>query len=445
MSGYFTYTAVRQTLDGMLIMMACYALFSFLTHRQRIYLLYTGYILCILLRFALRDYARQNPGQQALLHLFEDTFEAVAVCTYNQFAIRLMAIPRHDPPGYRMLRIMTLNLIVTACLEWIFYAFRLPEAAGTALFVVSRLQLVAGTVYIVPRLLRRRHPTLTYFITGTAFFVAGSFTALILARITPQPAAIPPLIFMQFGVVIEVLFFTMGISAQHRLDEQEKLNAQAALIEQLQENERKQQKINHIRDDIARDLHDMVGSDLSTIAMLTAAISTQTAPSRDMLRLVEQTARRVVDTMREIVWNLNISNQTPENIAFRFREIAYEFFNTETTGITLEIDPVLASELPPEVRKEILLIYKESLENIRKHAGASQVVVRLTEPLNNVLQLSIQDNGTGFTPETLSRQSGLQNMHQRAHRLGGKLTILARSGEGVSIQLQCPIQLTVPA
>ena len=440
------YTAVRQLLDGMLLMMACYALFSFSQHRQRIYLFYATYGLLMVARFTLRDYAGQRAGQLPAALPLENTLEALAVIAYNQFAAQLMEMQRHDPPSYRVLRLMTLNLIVFSLLEWGLYALGVPVAVRVGMFVVSRLLMVAGTVFIVPRLFRRKHPTLTWFITGTAFFVAGAFCALtfqinpnLFARM-PGNAFTYPLTFMEIGVVIEMLFFTMGLSVQHRQTEQDKLRAQAELIEQLRENERKQQTLNRIRDDIARDLHDSVGSDLGTISLLTAVAARQPEQVLPLLDTIGQTARRVVEAMREIVWSLNSAHHTPENLNFRFREISYELFHNDPTTVVLDIDAGLASQLPEATRKEVFLIFKESLQNIRKHAHASRVAVQLTQTADHQLQLSIEDDGVGFDPAMLPRQNGLHNLRQRAQTLGGTLTITAKPGAGTQTTLICGYQ-----
>ncbi|TAE31304.1 MAG: sensor histidine kinase [Cytophagales bacterium] len=434
------YPSVRLLLDGMLLMMALYGLFSFAQHRQAIHLFYAAYMVCMIARFGVRDFGGQLPYSHAL----ESTLEGLAIVAYIQFASWLMDIPHHDPLSRRVLNWMTANLILAALIEWIFYALRLSPWTGIVVFVLSRVLMVAGTAFIVPRLFRQRHPTLKWFISGTAFFVGGAFVSLTYLMnptlfMAVTEGTVKPLIFMQIGVVIEVLFFTMGLSVRNRLVEQDKLQAQADLIEQLRENERKQNALNGIRDDIARDLHDTVGSDLSTISLLAGVATHQPDRAPELFDTIGQTARRVIDTMREIVWNLNSANHTTETLNFRIREIAYELFtNDPTTTVTLDIEPDGPDTFPAPTRKEILLIVKESLQNIRKHAQATQVSIQWRRDGESGWQLVIQDNGIGFDIDDLKRQSGLRNLKQRAETLGGSLETSSRPGDGTMIRLVCP-------
>lgn len=437
----FNYSALRQLLDGMLLMMALYGLFSFVQHRQRIYLFYAAYMVFMIARFGVRDHG----GGFLYSHALESTFEGLAIAAYIQFASWLMEIPHHDPPSRRLLDWMTANLVLAALIEWVFYVLRLPTLAGIVVFVLSRVLMVAGTAYIVPRLFRKPHPTLKWFISGTAFFVGGSFMSLTYLMnptlfLAVTKGAAKPLIFMQVGVVIEVLCFTMGLSVRNRLVEQDKLQAQADLIEQLRQNEQKQRTLNNIRDDIARDLHDTVGSDLSTVALLASVATHQPDRAPELLNTIEQTTRRVIDTMREIVWNLNSANHTAETLNFRIREIAYELFNNTPTTVTLDIEPDGPNTFSAPARKEILLIVKESLQNSRKHAQAQELTIQWRKSGADHWQLQIQDNGVGFEQSQLKRQSGLRNLRQRAETLGGSLEINSQPGGGTMVRLVCPVR-----
>ncbi len=442
----FNYASVRLLLDGMLLMMACYALFSFLQHRQPIYLLYGAYGLLMMARLTLRDYDSLHLGQFPASQPLENTFESLAIVAYNLFAALLMEIRQRDSASYRVLRLMTLNLFVASATEWAMFGLGVPTGIRVGVFVLSRVLMVAGTIYIVPRLFRQPFPALRYFISGTAFFVAGAFAALLFLIFPgwfdrdPAHAFTFPLVYMQIGVVVEMLFFTMSISVKNRQTEQDKLRAQAELIEQLRENERKQQTLNRIRDDIARDLHDSVGSDLGTISLLTTVAARQHEQAAPLLDTIGQTARRVVEAMREIVWSLNSAHHTPENLNFRFREISYELFHNEPVTVSLDIDAGLAGQLSEAPRKEVFLIFKETLQNIRKHARASRVSVQLRKTPDNQLSLSIEDNGVGFDPATLPRINGLHNLRQRAQTLGGTLTIQSKPGAGTQITLICDYQ-----
>src|SRR5574343_975727 len=123
-------------------------------------------------------------------------------------------------------------------------------------------------------------------------------------------------------------------------------------------------------------------------------------------------------------------------------EAALEKFEGQT-GIRTEFT-CHGSGLPLEPGDEIQIMHivQESLSNIRKHAQATRVTVRLERNLTE-LQVAVRDNGAGFDPETepnlkSDRHVGLKIMRERAHRIGGECRIASQAGVGTSVTLRLP-------
>ena len=123
-------------------------------------------------------------------------------------------------------------------------------------------------------------------------------------------------------------------------------------------------------------------------------------------------------------------------------EAALEKFEGQT-GIRTEFT-CHGSGLPlgPGDEIQIMHIVQESLSNIRKHAQATRVTVRLERNLTE-LQVAVRDNGAGFDPETepnlkSDRHVGLKIMRERAHRIGGECRITSQAGVGTSVTLRLP-------
>ncbi|MCX6151237.1 MAG: triple tyrosine motif-containing protein [Ignavibacteriales bacterium] len=196
-------------------------------------------------------------------------------------------------------------------------------------------------------------------------------------------------------------------------------------------------KIERIRFNIASDLHDEIGSNLSSIS-----VDSQTLMQSNLLNKTEhelssdisKTAKETVEAMRDIIWFINPRNDVSEDIIFKMKETAAKILSNlewsfnASTGINLE-----AFNL--EIRRNIFLMYKEALTNVIRHANATKCSVELSGDSKN-FQLLINDNGKGFNIDTVKGNNGLKNMKRRAEKMNAKLFILSEEEKGTSIKLQ---------
>ncbi len=444
-----SYSTLRIFLDGMLCMMIVYALLSYVQQRKSIYWKYALYIVCMLITFRLNDndYSSANyaPGANYAVALIE----SIAFILYIRFAILLINIPAHDSISHRLLQFMTLVLLGGAILDTCLWIGGLSDELRSGLYTINRFVLAGMALMVVPRIVRLRKPVISYFITGSSFFVTGCILALCLnyvpALFTREPGN-PftfPVLYIQVGVVLEVLCFTLGLSRLNLQTESEKQFVQAQLIEQLRENERKQEKLQRIRDDIARDLHDELGADLGGIGMLALSASRQVMSRPDevgsKLVLISQSSRRVVATMREIIWNLNSAHDTLQNMASRLEETARTHLTRQGIDLHMELPPCgTDGPLPAEYRRDLFLLFKEALHNLIRHSGAAQAFIRLSVEeagsIKTIITLAVHDNGRGFDPSAVGLGgNGLRSMHQRAASLDGTLQITASIGVGTTL------------
>ncbi len=206
-----------------------------------------------------------------------------------------------------------------------------------------------------------------------------------------------------------------------------------------------QRRINRIkekyklRNTIAADLHDEIGSTLTSISILSTisqqSMDSQPKQTKDMLEQIATQSKSIQQNMSDIVWSIRPDNERIENLIVRMREFAavtLEPLNIKTT-ITSD-DRLFAKVLPMHFRKEILLIYKEAVNNIAKHANATTVVIQLANG-GHEIKLSIHDDGSWKGNNT---GTGTKTMKERAHKIGGQLTI-SPSNEGTLVTLTIPI------
>ncbi len=434
-------SSVQLVLSSMVSMMILYVVFSYIIHRQAIYLYYSLYMSAMLLYIHVRSVA----GQTSYLQGWETGLESVAFLCYIQFAVSLMQIRQNDTWSYQLLKTMAWVLGVSGLLSVSLHLTQFHPELIRWTHLLSRSYLVVCTAAILPRLARIRHVSLPYFIAGTGLFISFSTISLAyvvnpaLFSLSPDNAFSYPLTYMQLGVMTEVLCYTMGISVQHRQTEQEKIQYQAHLIEQLRENERRQTKLNRLRDEIARDLHDEMGSQLSSISILsqTAVRYVTDERAHRQLTTIGETARQVMDSMREIVWSLNSSSDTIQHVGLRIRETACGLFSESPVQLHMNLsDAVALHALTQKQRRELHLIAKECLTNSLRHAHAQHVWLTLVANADGLL-FTIRDDGRGFVSIDETSGLGLRNMRQRAAQMGATFSVESEPGAGTTIRLQC--------
>ncbi len=192
-----------------------------------------------------------------------------------------------------------------------------------------------------------------------------------------------------------------------------------------------------IRQRIARDLHDDVGSTLSSISILSdTALSN--VEEKQRLGHIGEKARSALDSISDIVWAVNPQNDSMEKVTEHLTRFAVEML--EPAGIVVDVfmdKKATALKLPMEQRKEFYLIFKEAINNCAKHSKAKNARISLTCEEGN-LKLKIADDGAGFDPEKQSGGNGLQNMRARAKALEGELEVHSILDQGSVVILSMP-------
>jgi signal transduction histidine kinase len=203
---------------------------------------------------------------------------------------------------------------------------------------------------------------------------------------------------------------------------------------------------------IASDLHDDVGSSLSSIALLSEMLQSADPARLDererrQLDRIHRAAEETVRALRDIIWLVDPTHADLADLVGRMRGVAGDLLNGTTW--TFDVDGTDGS--PPAPRplgmpfmRNVLLIYKEALHNITKHAGARRVVVAVGARRGEFV-LRIEDDGVGFDEDVVRRGRGLESMRRRAEQTGGRLDIASAPGAGTRVTYTAPIARTVVA
>ncbi len=202
--------------------------------------------------------------------------------------------------------------------------------------------------------------------------------------------------------------------------------------------------IERLRVQIAADLHDDVGSRLTKVAMVTELVDRQTQDQdrvKPQIQKIATTTREVIQAMDEIVWTINPKNDTLDNLANYIFQYAQEYFQNTAVRCRLDL-PARLPDMPlsTEERHNLFMAFKEALNNVLKHAGATEVRIGLTLRADR-LMISITDNGCGFTSNgSHSSGNGLTNMKNRLKQIGGVLNLESKPGAGTKLEMEAPLK-----
>ena len=158
-----------------------------------------------------------------------------------------------------------------------------------------------------------------------------------------------------------------------------------------------------------------------------------------MLQQIAANTEEVMQNMEHIVWSMQPSETNGHTIEAKLKDIGYGLLtikNIQCNYSICNLVEVVCKEM--ELRKNIVLIAKEAINNIAKYSNATIVAVSLSRQNNDII-LSITDDGNGFDMENYKPGNGLLNMQTRAKALGGITSIQSAIGKGTSITCSIPV------
>jgi len=199
-------------------------------------------------------------------------------------------------------------------------------------------------------------------------------------------------------------------------------------------------EVEGLRQRIARDLHDDVGTNLSAIVLSTQMMQRRfSLPEtvKSELNELREVASRAQDLMRDTVWMLNPENDALSLLLARMKHEASALLKEIPYHFELH-DGDADRRIGLVVKRNIFLAYKEALNNVVRHSHATHVHVRIACNTDS-LTIEVSDNGRGFDAETIIPGNGLQNMHIRAENIGGRCDIVSAPGSGTTMRLTAKI------
>jgi signal transduction histidine kinase len=194
---------------------------------------------------------------------------------------------------------------------------------------------------------------------------------------------------------------------------------------------------------IARDMHDVVGSRLTQLTVLHEIFSAEHAlgpEAAGSLHRLNATAREAVAALDEVVWAINPRNDTLANVADYLCHCATEYFRPLEIACRLDAPADWAPlQVRAQIRHQILLAFKEALQNVLKHAAATEVTLTLRFEAPEMV-VFLEDNGRGIPKDPAgTEKDGLSNMRERLQSVGGICRVSPRTEGGTCVEMRVKI------
>lgn len=196
-----------------------------------------------------------------------------------------------------------------------------------------------------------------------------------------------------------------------------------------------------LRKNIASDLHDDIGSSLSSIDINSriALVKDDPGKMKEQLEKIRMQAKKTMDSMSDIVWSLNPRYDNFENILIRMKQFSSELCEPQQINLIFQIPENLEGiKLAADKRKNIFLIFKETINNAVKYSKGNTIRVEFSI-FNQYFKMTISDNGKGFDQQEVRMGNGLKNMADRAKHINANLKISSLPGNGTTLELSCPV------
>jgi signal transduction histidine kinase len=193
---------------------------------------------------------------------------------------------------------------------------------------------------------------------------------------------------------------------------------------------------------ISLDLHDDIGARLTNINLLSALGQKKIADPREMAAYLKRISGEIQtsgEALDDIVWNIDSKNDAMEEVTARMRRYAANVFDGSATMYTIEADEKsLPAKLSTGMRRDLFFVFKEAINNIQKHAMATEVKINI-EGKDSELVMQVIDNGNGFETGKPTHRNGLKNIQQRLQKWGGTSTVQSSPNNGAILKITLPL------
>lgn len=407
---------------------------------------YALYIFVFLLYFW-RDFEYMNlQFFSTIAHvpwLYTKSVFPAAICfSYILFIKKLLNIREEFPKLHRILTLVSWLLPVFIIADYLLIFSRKDWVYYIAPYGFGWLM---GTVLLAINLFlwQSKNSMARFVVVGSLFLLLGGISVSVL------PLHIHEWV-VRMAFVLELCCFSAAIGYRAKATLLEKERLENTLIEsQLRHRMELETQIavekaveaERIRSRIAQDIHDEAGAGLTKISLAAHAAlqipQLSTSELRERMAKLAADARMTAGSLREIVFAVNPDFDRFSEMQAYFREQAREFWESLPPTVHFDFeksphDPIV----PPDMRRELLLTFKEAQNNAAKHAAANNIWLTMKLIDSHTYLIEVRDDGRGMPTDKMSvHTQGQRGMRQRAEWIGAELTVESAPGEGVRVRM----------
>lgn len=199
---------------------------------------------------------------------------------------------------------------------------------------------------------------------------------------------------------------------------------------------RRQKQLQLVRNSIADDLHDDIGSTLSSISIMSELAKVKSPEASTLLASIGESTISMQENMSDIVWAIKPENDRFENVLQRMNRFALQILEAKNIALDFRSDEALStSRFTMNQRKNFYLFFKEAINNAAKHSDAETISVRIFQKGHDV-EMIIKDDGKGFDISREFPGNGMSTLKKRTEELGGYFKIQSHLNEGTIVELK---------
>jgi signal transduction histidine kinase len=427
--------------SGLLLMMILFSLSNYIQGGSREFLYYSGYAFMLAAMLSAKSYYYQTTSEASyfLESYLDFIMQSLGIACYMIFMQKFLETKRKYPFIHKLynfgIAMLTISIVIYSYLHFFTLNYWLENFVENA----TKVLLLAMIVIFVSYSIKKWGDVLLRFlIWGNLFlFVFSLFSqAFIFFKFK---LALPDIFNMaifyyEIGLFLELVFFLMGLNYKNRkqLIEQTKERERLKLEMERKEFEKQMAVMaaqQEERNRISTDMHDELGSGMTAIRLMSEIAKNKmkenTPPE---IERISQSADDVLNKMNAIIWSMNSKNDSLGNLISYIRSYALEYLDGTSIVCKVYIPGNIPEiEITGDKRRNLFLCVKETLNNMLKHAKASEVMIDIST--DESLMIKIWDNGVGIDLKNIRQfGNGLQNISRRMQIIGGSFTIQNDNG-----------------